>query len=134
MNFIAQGMDSCCFVYAVANFQIWKGIELPDLEKAKDLALCRNGGTIKDTKVVEYFRAELEKTDSYEQVFEKGGIININHPIWNGHTFLVFPTERGITAVNSWLGPLVAEGLGRREIMQFAPIRHNQFGSLWMAK
>ena len=70
MNFIAQGMDSCCFVYAVANFQIWKSVELPDLEKAKNIALCRNGSTIKHSAVVEYFGAELEKTDSYEQVFE----------------------------------------------------------------
>lgn len=129
-NYIAQGMDSCCFVYAVANFQIWKGIKLPDLEEAKDIALCRTGSTIKHTAVVEYFEAALERTEEPKLVLEKGGIINIHHPIWNGHTVMVFPTERGITAVNSWLGPLVAEGLGLEEIMRFVS---KQYGSFWIA-
>ena len=37
----------------------------------------------------------------------------------------------GITAVNSWLGPLVAEGLGRDELSQFIS---DQYGSVCTAK
>lgn len=130
-NYIAQGMDSCCFVYAVANFQIWKGKELPDLERAKDMACCRSGSTIGHQKVVDFFGAELKKTHDEMAVFEHGGILNIHHPIWNGHSFLVFPTDRGLTAVNSWLGPLVAEGLGKMELIRFIS---EQYGYYWVTK
>jgi hypothetical protein len=129
--YIQQGMDSCCFVYAVANFQIRRGKPLPDLEQAKDIALCRNGSTIRHDDVVNFFHARLERTDDPKKVLEKSGIINIHHPIWNGHCFLLFPEERGITAINSWLGPLVAKGLGEREILQFVS---KQYGSFWVSK
>lgn len=134
-GFIAQDMDSCCFVYAVANFQVWKGKELPDLEQAKDIACCRHGSTIKHQDVVDYFGAELKKTHDEVAVFESGGIVNIRHPIWNGHSFFLYPTARHdkelvLTAVNSWLGPLVAEGLSDRELIHFID---EQFGYYWVA-
>lgn len=128
MYWIDQGHDSCCFVYAVANFQIWCGLDLPDLEKAKDVAFCRHGATIKHQDVVDYFGASLSPTKNKEDVFLAGGIININHPIWNGHSFLVFPDEEGITAINSWLGPLEASNIGTDELTPFVC---TQFGDFW---
>lgn len=134
-GFIAQEMDSCCFVYAVANFQIWKEKELPDLEQAKDIACCRNGAALNHQNVVDFFGAELKRTHDEMAVFESGGIVNIRHPIWNGHSFFVFPTAHHdrqfvLTAVNSWLGPLVAEGLSDLELKHFID---EQFGYYWVA-
>ena len=134
-DFIAQGMDSCCFVYAVANFQIWKGKKLPDLEQAKEIACCNGGSTINAQGVVDFFNAGLEKTVDIQAVFKHGGIINIRHPIWNGHSFLVFPTARHgdeftLTAVNSWLGPVVACGLEGQELKPFVC---EQLGYFWVA-
>lgn len=129
-DFIAQGMDTCCFVYAVANFQVWKGKDLPDIEQAKDIACCRGGSTINHQDVVDFFGAELVKTADEVAVFERGGIINIHHPIWNGHCFLVFPADRGLTIVNSWLGPLVAEGIDDKELIRFI---NEQYGYYWVA-
>lgn len=128
MDWIAQGMDSCCFIYAVANYQIWCGQPLPDMERAKDIGSCRHGATINHAAVVEYFGAKLAPTMSVAEVFVNGGIININHPIWNGHSFFVFPEGDSITAVNSWLGPLVATGIGVHELM---PYTSGSFGYHW---
>jgi hypothetical protein len=133
-DYIAQEMDSCCFVYAVANYQIWKGEELPDLEQAKHIACCGNGSTINHQEVIDYFGACLQKTHDEAAVFEHGGIININHPVWNGHSFFLYPTVRRdkeiiLTAVNSWLGPLVAEGLSNIELLHFIS---EQFGYFWV--
>jgi len=133
-GYIAQEMDSCCFVYAVANFQIWKNKPLPDLEQAKKIACCHNGSTIRHQEVVDYFEADLKKTHDEMAVFECGGIVTIHHPIWNGHSFFLYPTARQnreivLTAVNSWLGPLVAEGLGYRELIHFIS---EQYGYHWV--
>lgn len=128
MKFIEQGMDHCCFVYAVANFQIWKEKEIPDLEVAKDIGKCRDGGVINPRAVVEYFQADLKSTINYNEVFEKGGIINIKHPVWNGHSFFMFPIDdSSVVAVNSWLGPLVTRAY-RDDFLQFVS---TQFGSFW---
>lgn len=131
MNWISQGMDSCCFVYAVANFQVWRGVPLPDLEEAKDIGLCCHGSTLRHKAVVDFFKAPLDATEDAGEVLRDGGVITIHHPIWNGHSFCVFPTDRGITAVNSWLGPLVAEGLGDDELLQFVS---DHYGPHWCNK
>lgn len=114
MEFIAQGHDSCCFVYAVANFQIYCGRPLPDLERAKDIACCRTGATIYCARVVEYFGAALKPTTIPGEVLSRGGILQILHPIVNGHSLFIYPENDHVVMVNSWLGPLVQPTSGDR--------------------
>ena len=112
MKFLSQESGTCCFVYAVANYQIWRGVaisDLPDFEKAKDIACCLSGSTIKHQEVVDYYDADLDPTEDALAVLNRGGIINIMHPFCNGHCFLVYPeaaeaNDHSVTAVNSWLG------------------------------
>jgi hypothetical protein len=111
--YIAQLQDTSCFVVAIANCLIYLGLPVPDLEKAKDIAACRNGSTIHTKAVVEFMGAPLKPTRNryaYRQVFKHGGILTIMHPICNGHSMFVFPDKKDkrlVTAVNSWLGPNV---------------------------
>ena len=89
--YLAQDYGTCCFVYAVANCLIYNDLPVPDLEKAFDIAMCRNGSTIGTKAVVAYMKAPLVAVERPEPVFEKGGILNIMHPIWNGHCFFCYP-------------------------------------------
>ena len=129
-RYLVQDEGTCCFVYAVANCLIYFGLPVPDLEEAFDIALCRHGGTIKHQDVVDYMKAPLEPVGDYNLVLDKGGVLNISHPIWNGHCLFCYPSKRTyVTIINSWLGPNVVE-VGREEIEQFVPPLHN-FGKYW---
>jgi hypothetical protein len=126
-NFMAQKSGSCCFVYAAANCLIYLKKRLPNLEKAKDIACCRNGGTIGESKVIEYFKAPLEKTRNPKKVYKNGGILSILHPIFNGHALFLYPEENGLTLVNSWLGPNVIKGIGISKIDKFVWKNHDHY-------
>lgn len=122
--FLSQPQDSSCFVMAVANACVFKGLTVryltrPNIEEAKDIACCRNGSTIHHLEVVDYFRAPLIPTSDIDQVFIFGGIVNIMHPIFNGHSFFLYPEDGGFTLVNSWLGPNVVRGIGKNEVLKF---------------
>lgn len=119
VKYISQGNDSCCFVYAVANCLIYLNQQVADLEQAKDIACCRTGSTIHYNKVIEYFKAPLVKTRNPNNVYKNGGILTINHPIFNGHALFLFPERHNLTLVNSWLGPNVCKGISINEINQF---------------
>jgi hypothetical protein len=124
-RFIAQGNDSCCFVYACANAMIYMGREVPDLESVKDLAACRSGNTIHTQAVVDAMGLNFLKTKDPSDVIENGGILGIMHPIYNGHAVFVVPCRRGsdrdmLLAINSWLGPNRAI-LGIGEMSRFFP-------------
>lgn len=124
MKFIEQEGGTWCFVAAVANLMIYLGKPVKDLEVAKDIARCRHGSTICPQDVVQYFGASLTKTDDHEEVFKKGGILSIRHPIFNLHAVAVFPENGYLTLVNSYLGPLVAKGIEPNEISKFLPPHH----------
>jgi len=97
-------------------------------KKACSIALCKHGGAICCKEVIEFFKLPLIKTRDEEEVFEYGGILTIKHPIYNGHFLFLFPQEKQLTLVNSWLGPNVMRGIGKGEIGKFA---NSQFGTFW---
>ena len=130
MKFLSQEDGSCCFVYAVANCLIYLGLPVPDLEECFDVALCRHGSVIDPTGVVDFMKAPLEGTTDVDLVFSRGGVLNIWHPIYNGHCCFIFPDDIGITAVNSWLGPNVSDHLGIKELKQFVNSKIN-LGVYW---
>ena len=129
-KYISQNGGSCCFVVAAANCLIYHNKIVPDLEVAYDIAKCRHGNTISHQAVIDYLDAPLSPTKDYDAVLEKGGIFNIMHPIFNGHSIFVFPVEKGIRIVNSWLGPNIVT-VGISEIRQFVP-EHNNLGMHWI--
>jgi hypothetical protein len=133
-TWIVQGNDSCCFVYAVVNCLIARGLSPPTeamLEKAFDIACCRIGSTIAPEKVVAFFEAPLIKTEYPEEVFQQGGILQIWHPIFNGHSFYLdqeCKDEGGLRLINSFLGAPVALNVGKSEIRPWAT---NRCGPHW---
>ena len=130
IKYIRQDGGSCCFVIAAANCLLHHGMLVPDLEVAYDIAKCRNGGAVCAQAVIDYLEAPLRATDDHELVLENGGIINIIHPIFNGHSLFVFPVEDGLKLVNSWLGPNVITSAAD-EIGKLIPEHHN-LGSYWV--
>ena len=122
-------MDSSCFVVAVANCLIYLKLPVGNIEIAKDVACCRSGSTIHHKKVVEFLKAPLKPIDDPNAVFQNGGVLNIMHPIFNGHCFFLFPQNgKLITMINSWLGPNVAANIAYKEILPFAS---QQLGKHW---
>jgi len=115
-NFIKQEKGSCCFVYAVINCLIYLKKEIKNKEKAFDIAGCKNGSTIYHQKVIDFLNCPIKLTSNEQTVFKKGGIINIMHPIYNGHSVFIFPEKEGLTLVNSWLGPNIMKNIGINEI------------------
>lgn len=99
--------DTCCFVYAVANAVIHLGMVPPDIEAAKDIACCRTGSTVSPERVVETVGAPLETTDDVELVISKGGVLTIQHPIYNLHAVLAYPEDGNLVLVNALLGAVV---------------------------
>ena len=133
-TWIAQGNDTCCFVYAVANCMVALGRPTPsdeELEEAFDIACCRTGGTIAAKKVVAFFKAPLIETDYPEEVFQQGGIINVWHPFYNGHGFYLDTKckDRGaLRMINSLFGAPIMLNIGKREIQPWVT---NRCGSHW---
>jgi hypothetical protein len=114
MEFLTQDIDFSCFVVAAANLAIFLGIEVKDLEVAKNIARCKNGATICKEEVLCYLGVEhtygfklVKLEDDNWLTKTKPGIITINHPIFNFHSVFSFPENGKITLVNSWLGPHV---------------------------
>ena len=133
-QYLAQETGTCCFVYAVANSLIYLGLSVPDLEEVFDIACCRTGSTIHHQKVVDHMKAPLEPTMDHKLVYQRGGILNIWHPIWNGHAFFLYPTgkQEEVVIINSWLGPNVVR-CGARELDQFVP-KQNNIGKHWVLR
>lgn len=127
--YLSQDGGSDCFVIAVGNCLIHRGIEVPDLDRARDIAHCRNGATIEHQKVVDFMEAPLTEIDNPEIVLGSGGVLNIMHPIFNGHSVFVFPVEEGVGAINSWLGPNEIT-VTFNEIRQFLP-ENGSLGPHW---
>ena len=117
-GYFAQTAGTCCFVYAVANCLLYLRQPVKALDVAMDVAKCRTGSTIDHKGVIAYFGAPLVEA-SYDAVLECGGVLNIMHPIFNGHSLFVFPEAGGLTLVNSWLGPNVIRGVGRDEVLRW---------------
>tara|TARA_Y100000310_G_C20698245_1_gene827248 strand:- start:685 stop:1113 length:429 start_codon:yes stop_codon:yes gene_type:complete len=130
MKYLEQKKGTCCFVYAVANCTIYlkRQVSIRQFKKACKIALCQHGGAIRHKEVVEFLQVPLIETRDENKVFEYGGILNIMHPIYNGHSFFLFPQEKQLTLVNSWLGPNVMRGIGIGEISPFTNI---QYGTFW---
>jgi len=129
-RYLAQDEGSWCFVCALYNCAIYLDRETPDLERAKEVAKCIHGCTIAHREVVEFFDLPLVPTDDLGEILERGGIPTVRHPIFNGHSFFVYPDGPGsVTMINSWLGPLVATGIGHAEVLQFAS---DSFTSQWV--
>jgi len=128
--FIQQNYGLSCFLWAVANFSIFKGYKLPDSEnfnKSKEIGICQHGSCIGHSELVEYFGVyrELEKCNNPKTVLDNGGIIFIWHPISNGHALFTFPKDdNSIYLINSWLGPVVISTLKER-VEQFLPENQN---------
>ena len=130
-KYIAQKDGTWCFVCALANCAIHFGREIPDIEGAKKIARCNSGATICHSEVIEYFLLPLVPVSDAVEVLKRGGIITIMHPIYNGHSFFVFPDSgTSVMMVDSWLGPLVAKGVGHAELLQF--VRGNLCGYHWV--
>lgn len=130
MNFLTQEDGSWCFVCALANCAIYLGREVPDLSEAKRIARCEHGATIAHHEVIDFFGLPLFPTDDATEVLKQGGILTIMHPIYNGHSFFVFPDgAKSVFMVNSWLGPLVAKGIGYDELLQFCV---SNLGDQWV--
>ena len=126
--YFSQQMDNSCFVVAVANCLVHLGAPVPDLEAAKDIALCRGGSTIRHAEVVAFMKAPLVR-DTAERVLHSGGVLSILHPIFNGHAVFVAPVHGDlISAVNSWLGP-VEMIVDRSEIEPF--VWNGSVGGHW---
>lgn len=116
----SQGQDTSCFVVAAANAAVYAGIGKKfSMEEAKDIALCRHGGTINCRGVVDYIGTPLRPVKTPRMVLARGGIINIMHPIFNGHSIFIFKDGRGYTMINSWLGPNVLRGICKETILKF---------------
>jgi len=129
-KYISQLSGTCCFVIAAANCLIYRDLSVPDLEKAYDIACCRNGSAIYKQATVDYLKAPLSPTMDYDEVLQIGGILNIWHPIFNGHCVFIAPYDKDhIIAVNSWLGPNFII-IGPEEISRFLP-EHNNLGNHW---
>ena len=131
-GFVLQRTGTCCFIYAVANSIIAKGgfVSAEELECLMDIGSCRTGSVIGTGKVVTASKAQLVETVEISDIFECGGVLNIWHPIFNGHSFYLDKEEDGehYRCVNSWLGPGVMTGIGRSEIEPFVTDR---CGSYW---
>ena len=107
MDYLFQPQDTSCFVVAAANSLIYLDKPVPDLEKAKDLAKCRNGPTICPDQVIVYCKLPMIKTADPKEIYKNGGILIISHPVFNLHAVFVAPIEDSdrVLVVNSWLGP-----------------------------
>lgn len=129
-KYFSQVGGTCCFVCGVANCLIYNDLPVPDLEEIFEIACCIHGSTIHHQEVVDRMNAPLEPTMDHKLVYEKGGILNIWHPIWNGHALFIYPAgDEEVYAINSWLGPNFMK-CGVRELDQFVPERHN-IGRYW---
>ena len=132
--FLSQESGTTCFVVAVYNFLVHKGLKPFDFETGVDVAAARNGAAIFTQELIEWSAAPLVEASNYRDVLQWGGILSIMHPICNGHTLFVFPDGRwSVTMVNSWLGPNVYRGIGWSEIEPFIAERQNlHIGSNWV--
>jgi len=104
-----------------------EGRAVPDLEPIFDIAKCRHGPTINHEGVIEALHLELHPTESFRAVCVKGGILAINHPIFNLHAVAVWPSleqSETVVAVNTFLGPEIAR-YGIKELQQFEPTPPN---------
>lgn len=134
-TWLAQGHDTGCFVYAVVNSIIAEGRPGPkeqNLEEAFDIAGCLHGSTINRPGVVEFFDAHLLPTEYPEEVLQRGGILNIWHPIFNGHSFYLdheCEDDAALRLINSWLGPPVALNVSQREVRPYVT---NRCGPHWV--
>lgn len=130
-KYLEQGSDTCCFVVAVINALHYCKLPVPSLEECIKIAKCEHGSTIAHQAVVAFAKAPLKPVDLPYDVLNEGGIINILHPIWNGHSLFVYPTTPGcLAAVNSWIGPHVAE-MTVGDLANLIPEKHN-LGKYWL--
>lgn len=130
MRYVAQEDGSWCFVCALANCAIHLGREPLDLAAAKKIARCEHGPVVAHQEVVTWSGLPLYPTEDSTEVLGRGGIISIQHPIYNGHSFFLFPDgEKTVSLVDSWLGPLVARGIGWSEL---SPFIASNFGYYWV--
>ncbi len=131
-EFLSQGQDSSCVAVAIVNACIYAGRKPPHMEDLITDLKCKHGGAIgEDTVIDEVFEGRMRKTDCFDEFMEEGGILTINHPIFNFHAICVFPQDDGqFTLVNSWLGPNVLKNIGREEIERFLPKYQSQL-SMW---
>ncbi len=120
--------DTCCFVYAVANCNVYLGLHIPDLERAKDIACCRTGGTINEKGVIKYMKTPLTRTNDFREACNHGGVIGIWHPFYNGHSCFVYPHPKAshflcksFIIVNSLIGIGIQETVGLWQIETLIP-------------
>jgi len=133
-DWFAQSHDSCCFIYAVANTLIAQGRDVTNdqIEEACNIGACKTGACIGCEKVIQYFDAPLVSTQYPEEVLQQGGILTIQHPIFNGHYIYVdheCADKGALRLINSWLGPTVTLNVGKREIRPYVT---NRCGGHWI--
>lgn len=107
---IQEKGGTCCFPHAVINCLIYCSLPVPHIITLEKVAKCENGNSINLFEVIEKAKAPLLITENPDNVYNNGGILTILHPIFNGHSFFIYPSKKNkIIAVNSWLGPPVSE-------------------------
>jgi len=124
-NFQYKNNNSYCFPIAIINFCKKMNIVHPKLRELVNSCVCRYGGTYadKEIKTIERFELPLIQTINHEDVFRKGGILCIKHPIFNFHATACFTDEIGYTLINSMIGPIELNGLSKETIENFIPKR-----------
>lgn len=117
MQFRSQGQDTSCIPVAIHNAAIYLNITPPDNELP-----CETGSAIGADKFIEdFFQGSMVKCNEYDEFVKTGGILTINHPIFNFHAICAFPDDNGLMLVNSWLGPNVIKNIGIGELERFLP-------------
>ena len=108
-----------CSLWAVANYAIYLGKSLPDFDEAKRVGKCIAGSCLNVRAIIELFDVNLKEADDANEVLDRGGILNIWHPIVNGHSLLCLPRKGNeVYLINSWLGPVV-QTTNKETIYQF---------------
>jgi len=140
-EFISQKQDLTCGAVAIYNAGIHLGIKTPNLEDLIKKLGCDRGKSIGASDVIkETFGNKLicknpsnnyESSEYFEMFIESGGIIRIQHPVFNLHFVLCLPQEEGFRTymINSWLGPNVLK-VSQGEVKKFLPHINNQ--TFWL--
>lgn len=122
-GYLIQEQDNCCFVYAAANCSIYRG---DWIDEYKLFTACKLLKTDVQS-VVDFLKAPLKKTEDENVVFQKGGIVHLVHPVYNGHPVFILPEEEHVLLINSWLGPPII----KMEIENVKKHVAKEFGSFW---
>ena len=124
-NYHEQEHGSICGAIGAANLGLLLQHPTPSLDELINLLRCKHGAAIGLNKVLrKIFGDKIQPTNSFTEFMQYGGLLTIQHPIFNLHITLCYPEEKGYTWVNSWLGPHIAKNIGFQEIKQFLPARH----------